>query len=90
MDKRRGAANSEGSAVPGVELISVAKERHGAVTICNGVVRRGLCSKGKAKNGGTTRGKGNETKGPEKPWNRKAQTSEGKEKPRTEKYNKKK
>ena len=34
--------------------------------------------------------KGNETKGPERPWSRKAQTSEGKEKPRTEKYNKKK
>lgn len=28
MDKRRGAANSEDSAVPGVELISVAKEWH--------------------------------------------------------------
>lgn len=41
MDKRRGAANSEGSAVTGIELISVAKERHGAVTIGNGVARRG-------------------------------------------------
>lgn len=44
---------------------------------------------GKAKNGVTTLRKGNETKGPERPWNGKAQTSEGKEKPRTEKYNKK-